>query len=136
MTMTCPKCRGENPEGALRCVHCGWDLRAAPSAGEGAAISSTGSADGLERLIPSKNVPALVGYYLGVFSVIPGIGIFIGIPAFVLGILGLKRAKANPAVRGKAHAWTGIIMGGLFGFGYLILAIVPLTLAVLTTLRR
>lgn len=75
-----------------------------PPAGEG---DSTGG------LIPYKNMPALVAYYLGLFSLLPCIGFFLGVAAFVLGIIGLKKRKANPAVKGSVHAWIGIIMGGL-----------------------
>ncbi len=54
-----------------------------------------------------------MAYYCGVFSIIPFFPI--GIAAFVLGIIGLRRRKRNPVIRGAAHAWIGIIIGGLFG---------------------
>jgi hypothetical protein len=38
-----------------------------------------------------------------------------GIIAIVLGVKGLKYAKALPEVKGKTHAWVGIILGGIFG---------------------
>lgn len=77
----------------------------------------------LGGLIPVRNSQALIAYYLGVFSLIPCLGIVLGIAAFVLGLRGLAFANQNPEVKGKAHAWVGIIAGGLFGFGYLIAAI-------------
>jgi len=79
--------------------------------------------DALSAIIPYRNVPALIAYYLGVFSIIPCLGIVLGIAAFVLGLVGLKKARENPSAKGKVHAWIGIIAGGLFGFGYLALAI-------------
>ncbi len=75
----------------------------------------TGDATG--GLIPYKNVPALIAYYCGVFALIPCFPI--GIAGFVLGIIGLKRARANPVVKGKVHAWIGIVAGGLFGLVWL-----------------
>jgi hypothetical protein len=69
--------------------------------------------DGLTTLIPYKNVKALVAYYLGVFALIPCFGLVLGSAALVLGILGLKAAARNPEAKGKAHAWAGIILGGL-----------------------
>lgn len=81
------------------------------------------SDDAVSTIIPYRNVPALVAYYLGVFSIIPCLGIILGIAAFVLGIVGLRKAAENPSAKGKVHAWIGIIAGGLFGFGYLVLAI-------------
>ncbi len=79
------------------------------------------SADGLNTIIPYKNVQALVAYYLGVFSVIPPVGALLGIPALVLGISGLRFRRRNPETGGSVHAWIGIVLGGLFGFGYLAL---------------
>ncbi len=64
-------------------------------------------------MIPYRNVPALVGYYLGVFSILP---IFpLGIAAVICGIVGLKKAKEHPEVKGGAHAWAAIVLGGIFG---------------------
>ena len=70
--------------------------------------------DATGGIIPYKNGPALAAYYLGIFSLLPCIGVVLAIPAFILGIIGLKKKKENPAVRGSAHAWIGIIMGGIF----------------------
>ena len=82
-----------------------------------------GPGDVTGGLIPYKNAPALAAYYLGVFSVIPVIGIFLGLAALVLGITGLQKAARRPEVKGKVHAWVGIIVGGFFGLGYLALAV-------------
>tara|TARA_B100000029_G_scaffold469843_1_gene508081 strand:+ start:1850 stop:2212 length:363 start_codon:yes stop_codon:yes gene_type:complete len=70
--------------------------------------------DATGGIIPYKNQPALVAYYLGLFSLLPCIGVVLAIPAFILGIMGLKKRKENPAVKGSVHAWIGIIMGGIF----------------------
>ena len=72
--------------------------------------------DATGGVIPYKNAPALIAYYLGIFSLVPcvmGLGIVLGIPAIVCGVIGLKKRKANPIVKGSAHAWTGIILGSL-----------------------
>lgn len=71
------------------------------------------SSDAASTIIPYKNPPALIGYYLGVFSLIPCIGFLIGIPALILGIVGLKKSKEAPGSKGKAHAWTAIILGSI-----------------------
>ncbi len=67
--------------------------------------------DATGGLIPYKNPCALIAYYLGLFSLFPVIGLLLAIPAFVLGILGLRARNRNPAVRGSVHAWIGIVMG-------------------------
>ncbi len=68
--------------------------------------------DNTGGLIPYKNPHALIAYYLGLFSLFPCVGLLLAIPAFILGIMGLKRYKLNPVIRGSVHAWIGIIMGG------------------------
>jgi len=77
-----------------------------------AESSTTG--DGTGGLIPYKNMPALVSYYLGVFSLVPCLGFFLGVAAVILGIIGLRKRAENPIIKGAAHAWVGIILGGLF----------------------
>lgn len=70
--------------------------------------------DSTGGVIPYKNMPALLAYYLGILSLVCCIvGIPFGIVPLVLGIVGLKRRAANPAIKGSAHAWIGIVLGGL-----------------------
>lgn len=71
----------------------------------------TGDATG--GIIPYKNVPALVSYYLGVFSLIPCFAIPLGLAAVILGIIGLVKYKKHPQIRGVVHALVGLILGGL-----------------------
>ena len=61
-------------------------------------------------LIPSKNPAALVGYYLGIFCLIPVLGFFLAVPAFICGYIGVVKSKANPAVGGMGHAITAIVL--------------------------
>lgn len=70
--------------------------------------------DATGGLIPYKNPKALIAYYLGIVSGFPLLGLPFGIAAFVLGILGLRDRKRNPAIKGAAHAWIGIGCGGIF----------------------
>ncbi|MCP3959632.1 MAG: DUF4190 domain-containing protein [bacterium] len=86
--------------------------RPAP-AGTAAPAAEPQQGDSTGGIIPYKNPPALTAYYCGIFSLMPFIGIFLGIPALILGIVGLKKKKANPVISGTVHAWVGIIMGGL-----------------------
>jgi hypothetical protein len=81
------------------------------------------SDSGINAIIPYKNPQALGAYYLGVFAVIPFIGILLGFTAFVLGILGLRYRRRNPTAGGAVHAWIGIVAGGFFGFGWLALIV-------------
>lgn len=72
-----------------------------------------GQGDVTGGLIPYKNTPALIAYYLGIFALIPCFGILLAIPALILGIIGLQKRAQNPAIKGAAHAWIGIVLGGV-----------------------
>ena len=87
----------------------------APSTLPCASAAEQGDATG--GVIPYKNVPALLAYYFGVFSIIP---LFpIGLTALVLGLVGLRARRRKPHIRGQVHAWIGIVVGGLFGLAWL-----------------
>jgi hypothetical protein len=70
--------------------------------------------DGTGGLIPYKNPRALLSYYIGLFSLVPGLSYVMAPAAIVLGVMGLKYAKQNPIVKGQVHAWIGIICGTLW----------------------
>lgn len=89
-------------------------------------LPQTGDATG--GLIPYKNPHALIAYYLGIFGLFPAIGLLLAIPAFILGIMGLKKRKLNPVIKGAAHAWIGIILGAV-SVGYHTLIIIAIVLA-------
>ena len=69
--------------------------------------------DAASVIVPYKNVPALVGYYLGVFSLIPCIGGVLALGALPLGIIGLRKARANPGAHGTGHAIVAIVLGSI-----------------------
>jgi hypothetical protein len=78
---------------------------------------------GITGMIPYRNQPALIGYYAGLFSICPLVGLVLAPAAIVLGIGGLRVAAADATRRGKVHAWVGIIggiAGCLINFGCLV----------------
>jgi hypothetical protein len=85
--------------------------------------SPSSVADSLSTVIPYRNVPALVAYYLAVFSLLPCIGALLGLIALILGVKGLRLARENPDAKGRVHAWIGIVVGGFFFVAYTILGI-------------
>jgi hypothetical protein len=87
-----------------------------------APVPEQGDATG--GVIPYKNPAALVAYYLGVFSIIPCFPL--GIAAFVLGIIGLRKRRQHPAIKGAVHAWIGIIAGGFFGLLYTVFTLLTI----------
>jgi hypothetical protein len=67
----------------------------------------------INTLIPYTNPMALIGYYFGVFSLVPVFAILLGPAALVLGILGLRFVQNNPAAKGTVHAWVAIGLGSI-----------------------
>lgn len=56
-----------------------------------------------------RNKPAVWAYYLGIASL--AFCLLTGIPALIMGIIGLVHAKKHPEGRGTGHALFGLIMG-------------------------
>ncbi len=71
--------------------------------------------DATGGLIPYKNKPALVGYYVSIASliglVVAPVGVIAGVAAIWLGVSGLRVYKSEPFRRGAAHAWIAIVLG-------------------------
>ena len=89
-----------------------WVPQNACAAPPAPAPASAEGEGGVSTVIPYKNVPALIAYYVGVFCIIcPPLLCF---PAIILGVIGLRRVKENPEVKGTAHAWIGILSGSFF----------------------
>ena len=93
--------------------------------------------DATGGLIPYKNKHALIGYYMSVGGLImmciPVLGLIYTISVVVLGVKGLKNAKANPHVKGQVHCWVAIIGGSLETLVTLILSVL-FTIGFLTEL--
>jgi len=117
----CPVCGEPIAVAARKCRFCG-ELFDDPEEDR-----EEPAGDGTGGLIPYKNGPALIGYYCGVFSIIPCF--FIGLAGLVLGIMGLRKVARQPEVKGTVHAWIGILAGGFFGLLWLTLTIVLLIAA-------
>ena len=61
-------------------------------------------------LVPTKNPPALISYYLGVASLIPFLGCALAIPALICGVIGVMKANSDKQAGGMGHAITGIVL--------------------------
>jgi hypothetical protein len=104
--MYCPKCGRPNDDNSFRCTACGEIIQ---PVSQPAVVAD----DSINALFPTRNPSALWAYYLGIFSLIPCLGILLGIPAFILGLKARRFAMQNPQAKGGIHAWVGIIVGGL-----------------------
>ena len=85
---------------SLTCPSCGQLFVCRNNPQQGNDLNKT-----IEFLIP-KNIPALISYYLGVFSALGSY--LLGIPAIICGIVGIVKAKERG---GLGHAVAGILLG-------------------------
>jgi hypothetical protein len=89
-------------------------------------------------MIPSGNKPALIGYYLVFVALLPyvpwdliGIDVSFGavrrahfmgvvaVAAVIFGVMGVRRVRAHPEVRGGKHAWLAIVFGAMIATAWL-----------------
>ncbi|OQB22936.1 MAG: hypothetical protein BWY12_00111 [candidate division BRC1 bacterium ADurb.Bin183] len=117
--MFCSKCGTQNEDNNYRCINCGQILHSDPQP----AITQRADYT-IGGLIPYKNPYALIAYFLGFFSIIPFLGLPLGIGACVLGLEGFKFAKEHPEAKGERHAKVGVLLGGFFGFLNIVLVII------------
>jgi hypothetical protein len=82
--------------------------------------------DSTGGVIPYKNMPALLAYYLGIGALIPLLGAAFGIASVTLGIVGLRKRRREPYVKGSIHAWIGIVLGSLSILVHGLLILAPL----------
>lgn len=73
---------------------------------------------------------AIASMICGIVSIVCCLGIFAGVPAVILGIMGMNKEKADPAhYGGRGMALAGVITGGigsLFGVIWIVLQIIGL----------
>jgi hypothetical protein len=79
---------------------------------------NAGGDETVATIIPYRNSRALSGYYTGIGALIPIVGFVAGPVAIWLGVTGLKRVRANPQIKGTAHAWIAIVLGVLSCLGH------------------
>ena len=97
-----------------------------PRSPEGLATGER-APNAIDHVIPLRNVPALFAWYLGVFSLIPFLGIPLGIAAVILGVIGLLKARQSSVKVGFWHSVLGILLGLFGGLGLPMLLIIVLS---------
>lgn len=74
----------------------------------------------MEHVLPTRNQPALLGYYYAIFGLLPVIGIFLAPAAIAYGIIGLDRGNRLPRNIGYGHslfATVAGIIGAIINYG-------------------
>ena len=102
----CYNCGAQILDKAVVCVKCGAAVK--PKA----QVASEPNDDKVMRmLLPvGRSGLAIAAGYLGLFSVIP----LLGIIALTVGLLAISDIKKHPEKHGLGRAWFGDIMGGVF----------------------
>lgn len=71
----------------------------------------------IRMLVPiGRSALSLIAGYLGIFSLIP----FVGVLAFIVGVLAIIDINKHPEKRGLGRAWFGTIMGGVSSLFFLL----------------
>jgi hypothetical protein len=65
----------------------------------------------MEHVIPTRNQPALMGYYYAIFGLIPLAGLFLAPAAISYGLIGLDRGNRLPRNIGYGHALFATVAG-------------------------
>jgi hypothetical protein len=107
--MRCPECDAKVSPKDKRCPECGEKLKAG----------------GVERIVPYRNLPALIGYYVGVAALIPFLSFVLAPIAILLGVYGIVYGVQNPRAKAPGHSITAIVLSliGLVGTGVMIFLI-------------
>ena len=89
----------------------------------------------MEHVIPTRNQPALMGYYYAIFALIPIAGLFLAPAAISYGLMGLDRGNRLPRNIGYGHALFATVAGiiaAILNYGMVAALVVTLTYAYLT----
>jgi hypothetical protein len=114
--MKCPACHAENPGEAVRCSACGGPLKpkadrpydaSASQPGRRSGSRRRGNADEGENLNPA----AWRAYRLALWSLLPGLGLFLGPAAVVLGCLALRHVSGD--IGSRTRAKVAVLLGAL-----------------------
>ncbi len=103
----CSNCGAQISDRAVVCVKCGVSV--IPRTSTSASDDSTES-QLLRLVIPiGRSGWAIVAGYLGLFSLLP----FVGLLAILFGILAVIDIQKHPQRHGLGRAWFGIIVGAI-----------------------
>jgi hypothetical protein len=83
----------------------------APIPASASAPASKAPSQAMEHVIPSRNQPALLGYYYAIFGLLPVIGLFLAPAAISYGLIGLDRGNRLPRFIGYGHALFATVAG-------------------------
>lgn len=65
----------------------------------------------MDHVIPTRNQPALLGYYYAIFGLLPIVGLLLAPVAICYGLIGLDRGNRLPRNIGYGHALFAVVAG-------------------------
>lgn len=113
--MDCPSCHAENPSSALACSACGNSLNGQAT---NPPLKRTGRRTGARRRNPdaseaavsdSKNPAAWLAYRVSIWSIVPGLGLVLGLIAMILGYRAVRSVGEDLSAINRARA--AIVIG-------------------------
>ena len=107
--MRCPACNTENADTAPSCRSCGSTLPRKPRRRGLAEETDTPFGPRTEAC----NRAALRAYYVGLLSLIPGLGLFLGPAAVILGLRAGQRGRNEPGFTAAGPARAAVLLGGV-----------------------
>ena len=107
-TAPCPACGVENERNAPRCTACGILIGRRRRRGVASESDTPFSPAATEH-----NRPALRAYHLAIASVVPGVGLFAGPIALVLGVIARRRGKRDPNFTATGPVMAAVVLGSL-----------------------
>src|SRR5690242_9701247 len=69
--------------------------------------------DPLQSIIPTKNPPSLLSYYIGVASLICIFAPILAPISIYFGVKAMRLIKEQPGMPGKGHAIAGFVLSGI-----------------------
>jgi hypothetical protein len=111
--MVCPTCHTENTAEAVTCSACGASLRPDSSSSSAVPPSKPGRRSGSRRRThpeedgtagDDQDPSARRAYRLSLWSLLPGVGLFLGPIAVLLGCLAVRKTMGDVGSRNRAKA--------------------------------
>ena len=108
--MRCSSCNVENAKEASRCVSCGVALTKKSKRRGGGQVEMPSP---FSWPVDPLSWPCTRAYWAAMAGLIPGVGLVLGPVAVVLGFIGWRHVKAEPACTVSGQATAAVVFGTL-----------------------
>lgn len=113
----CKNCKAQMSDNDAFCVNCGTAVEQNPNAMPPMPLEEIPN---IKMILPiNRTGLAIVAGYMGLFSLLP----FVGIVSIIIGVIAIIQLKKHPEKLGRGRAWFGIIMGVITTLFWLLIPI-------------